>query len=83
MISPAVETFRGERVFLCGKEGKKSLGSQLKEHSVKARAFDYLRRGDVIAIHNALHLKDQLDITEETSVTLEAPAGKPVPSSDK
>lgn len=78
VVSPPVETFRGERYFLCGQEGRKTLGSRLKEHPKSSRAYEYLQRGDVVSIDNPLEGKDDMEITEETTFALEAPAGKPV-----
>lgn len=79
VISPPVETFRGERYFLCGTEGKRTLGSRLKEHPKHSKAFEYLRRGDLISIKNPLEVRDDLEITLETQVHLEAPCDKPLP----
>lgn len=76
VISPPVETFRGDRYFLCGHEGRKTLGTRLKEHPKESRAYEYLQRGDIIAIDNPLEGKDDMEITKETTFTLVAPAGK-------
>lgn len=76
-VSPPIETFRGKRYFLCGTDGKKTLGSRLKEHPKHSRAYEYLQRGDLLSIENALEVKNDLEITPETTLTLEAPCGKP------
>lgn len=80
IISPPVNTFKGERFFLCGVKGKKTLGTTLKEHPKQSKAFEYLKRGDVIAIENELELDNDLQITDNTSLRLYAPCDKPVPS---
>lgn len=79
IISPPVSTFKGERFFLCGVKGKKTLGSTLKEHPKQSRAFEYLKRGDVIAIENAAELDNDLQVTAQTSLQLYAPCDKPLP----
>jgi len=78
VISPPVNTFKGERFFLCGVKGKRTLGTGLKEHPKQSKAFEYLKRGDVIAIENASELDGDLRVTEATSLTLKAPCDKPV-----
>lgn len=79
VVSPPVETFRGTRFFLCGNQGKRTLGSSLKIHPKHSRAFEYLQRGDVISIHNAVERQDDFEINEETELKLEAPCDKPIP----
>lgn len=78
VISPPVNTFKGERFFLCGVKGKKTLGTTLKEHPKQSRAFEYLKRGDVISIENERELDGDLQVTTDTSLTLFAPCDKPV-----
>ncbi len=80
VVSPPVDTFKGQRFFLCGVKGKKTLGSTLKLHPKHSKAFDYLQRGDVIAIESASEIDNDMQITEKTEVTLYAPCSKPVPS---
>lgn len=78
IISPPVESYQGERYYLCGSDGKKNLGSHLKEQPPESRAFDFLRRGELISIEDALETSQTLDIVKGTKVTVEAPCGKPV-----
>lgn len=78
VVSPFVSTFRGERYFLCGVTGKKTLGTTLKNHPQQSRAFEYLQRGDVISIEHSVDLEDDMQITEKTTVQLKAPCDKPV-----
>ena len=80
VVSPAVNTFRGERYFLCGVAGKKTLGTTLKMHPQQSRAFEYLQRGDVISIEKSVDLEDDMQITEKTTVELKAPCDKPISS---
>ncbi|MEI8366062.1 MAG: small ribosomal subunit Rsm22 family protein [Parachlamydiaceae bacterium] len=82
VISPPVDTFSGKRFYLCGTDGKKHLESHLKEHSVDARAFEYLRRGELISVHNALIKQNALDVIEGTTIKIEAACGKPLPTND-
>lgn len=79
VISPPIEAFQGERYYLCGSSGKKNLGSHLKIHPPESRAFEYLRRGDLISIKDALDKQQSFDIVEGTQVRLEAPCNKPLP----
>ncbi len=78
VISPPVESFGGKRYYLCGTDGKKNLSSPLKEHPPESRAFDYLRRGELISIENAHENNHALDIIKDTKVSLEAACGKPI-----
>lgn len=79
VISPPVESFQGKRYYLCGTDGKKNLGSHLKEHPPYSRAFEYLKRGELISIEKALEKGHSLDIAADTIVKVEAACGKPLP----
>ena len=83
VISPAIETFRGKRYFLCGVGGKKSLGSHLAEQGKSSRAFDFLKRGDVLEVEEALENKNQIDLVEQSKLTIFAACGKPVMNAQK
>jgi hypothetical protein len=78
VVSPPLPTFRGERYFLCGVQAKKTLGTTLKEHPKQSRAFEYLKRGDVISVEEPVTLGEDMQITEKTIVELKAPCDKPV-----
>ena len=79
VVSPALNTFRGERYFLCGVSGKKTLGTTLKEeHPKHSKAFEYLKRGDVISIEQAVELGEDMQITDKTLLQLKAPCDKPL-----
>lgn len=78
VISPLVETAHGKRHHLCGTDGNKTLGSRLMETPEGARAFDYLKRGDLIQIEDAQKDQHRLTIIEDTTVRIKAACGKPV-----
>lgn len=77
VVSPPLETFKGKRHFLCGVDGKKMLGSRLSSPTKISRAYEFIKRGDLISIKDALELEDDLVISEETEVLLRAPFDKP------
>lgn len=79
IISPPIETFSGKRFYLCGTDGKKQLGSHLDKHPVESRAFEYLKRGELISIQGALEKHNAFDIVEGTEVRVVAACGKPLP----
>jgi SAM-dependent methyltransferase len=79
VISPPIEAHQGQRYYLCGIQGKKDLGSLLHPLPREARAFDYLRRGELISIQNPLENQRHIDITTGTTLTVEAACGKPLP----
>jgi hypothetical protein len=78
IISPPVESFQGKRFYLCGTDGKKTLGSHFEEQPEGAKAFNYLKRGELISVENALEQQGALDIVEETTLKINAACGKPV-----
>ena len=82
VISPAIETHAGKRFHLCGTEGKKDIGSNLKEFPPESRSFEYLQRGIVISIENALVNKNHFDIIPGTRVKIESALNKPLPDID-
>jgi SAM-dependent methyltransferase len=79
IISPPVETHTGKRFHLCGTDGKKDLGSHLKDQPPEARAFDYLKRGELISIDGAMVKQQHFDIIPGTRVKIEAALNKPLP----
>lgn len=78
VISPPIETFQGKRYYLCGTEGKKNLGTHLQKHPPQSRAFEFLKRGELISIDGALEKNQALDIIQDTTVKIEAARGKPL-----
>lgn len=79
IISPPVETYQGNRFYLCGTDGKKTLGSHLKEYPAESRAFEYLKRGELIYIEDGLRKDNAIDIVKGTKLQVIAPLGKPIP----
>jgi hypothetical protein len=79
VISPPVDTYQGKRYYLCGTDGKKNLGSHLNPAPKEARAFEYLRRGELISIEHPLEKQQAIDIIQGTSIKVEAACGKPLP----
>ncbi len=78
VVSPSVNTFRGKRYFLCGVSGKGTLGTTLKEHPKHSKAFEYLKRGDVISIEDAVTLHDDMQVVDKTLLQLKTPCDKPL-----
>ncbi len=77
VISPSVQTFWGKRFYLCTDDGKRTLGLKAETAPKSARAFDYLKRGDVISISDAVVEKNDMQIDASTKIILEAPVAKP------
>ncbi len=80
VISPPIEARSGKRYHLCGTDGKKDIGSHFDEQPPEARAFDYLKRGELISVEEALNKQQHFDIVQGTRVKLEAALSKPLPS---
>ncbi len=80
VISPPIESYQGKRFYLCGTGGKKNLSTHLKEHPPESRAFEHLRRGELIEVHDALAQGQALEIIQGTRVRVQAACGKPVPN---
>ena len=78
VVSPPVESFHGHRYYLCGTDGKKTLGSHLETHPPESRAFEYLRRGELISISHALEQQNALDVVQDTVIKVKAACGKPL-----
>lgn len=82
VISPPFDSYHGKRFYLCGTDGKKQLGTHLTTHPQESRAFEYLRRGELISFENALNKQNAIDIVEGTTVRVEAACGKPLPDAE-
>ncbi|MBA3237245.1 MAG: class I SAM-dependent methyltransferase [Parachlamydiaceae bacterium] len=80
VISPPSESYQGKRFYLCGTDGKKTLSSHLDEHPSESRAFEHLRRGELIEIVDPLEQGQAFDIVQGTEIIVRAPCGKPVPT---
>ncbi len=79
VISPPVESSAGKLYYLCGTDGKKTLSSQTAECPREARAFEFLKRGELISIGKAVERQSRLEIVAGTEVRVEAAIGKPLP----
>ena len=82
VISPPIETHTGKRYHLCGTDGKKDLGSHFKEQKPESRPFDYLKRGELISVEDALIKQQHFDIVLGTRIKIEAALNKPLPSEE-
>jgi SAM-dependent methyltransferase len=78
VISPPVDSYRGKRFYLCGVDGKKTLGSHYTEQPTESRAFKFLKRGELISVSDALEQQGALEIVEGTKVIVKAACGKPL-----
>ncbi len=78
IISPPIDVQQSKRFYLCGVDGKKTLESRLKELPLQAKAFDYLRRGELILIEDAEEKLQAFDIDENTKLKIIAACGKPL-----
>lgn len=79
VVSPPFETPEGKQFYLCGTPGKKKLISRLSNVPKAARAFEYLKRGELIRVEGALESSNSLYLKEETRVSVDAACGKPIP----
>ena len=79
VVSPPFEKPEGKQFYLCGTPGKKKLCSRLPSLPKAARAFQYLKRGELISIEGALESSNSLHLSEKTRVAVEAACGKPIP----
>lgn len=80
IISPPVESMQGTRYYVCGTDGKKNIGTRLNLIPKEAKAFEFLKRGELISIENADEHQNSLNIVEETKLKIAAACGKPIPS---
>jgi SAM-dependent methyltransferase len=63
----------------CGPEGRMGLALQEKHVGQGNRSFEALRRGDVVGLTGAEPRGDGLSLGPGSTVTMVAPAGRPVP----
>lgn len=77
VISPPLEGLFGRHFYLCGTDGKKSLSSSFPETPAQAKAFDFLKRGELLSVENALERGNRLELSEESCITIKAALGKP------
>lgn len=79
VVSPPIETHGGTRFHLCGTDGKKDVGSHLKEIPAEAKAFSYLKRGELISFEGVVDRQGHFDLILGSKVKLEATLNKPLP----
>ncbi|MCB1112339.1 MAG: methyltransferase domain-containing protein [Chlamydiales bacterium] len=79
VISPAVQGIDSDRYYLCGTNGKKMLESKITDDTKTARAFGYLKRGELIAVDNVQKDEGRFVLTKDSILTVEAALGKPLP----
>lgn len=77
VISPPLEGLFGRHFYLCGTDGKKSLSSALPETPPGAKAFDFLKRGELLSVEKVQERGNRLELTEESLIQIEAALGKP------
>lgn len=82
VISPQIDSYHGARYHLCGVDGGKTLGSHVSDHPKESRAFEYVRRGDLISVSDLLEDKDRLEIVEGSTVEVRVSSGKALPISE-
>jgi SAM-dependent methyltransferase len=78
VISPPIDSYDGKRFYLCGTDGKKNLGARLTKFPSESRAFEYLRRGELISVEDSLLKHNSMDIVEGTKLYIKAACGKPL-----
>lgn len=79
VTSPPIDTHQGKSFYLCGTQGKKRLSSHLGTLPKKLRAFDYLKRGELISLHQVIEDGKEMILTPESEVKIEAACGKTIP----
>jgi len=79
VVSPPFDTPEGKQFYLCGTPGKKKLISRLQAVPKEARAFEYLKRGELIRVEGAVENANSLYLRDETRVSVDAACGKPIP----
>lgn len=80
VISPGLEGHYGKEYYLCGTDGKKRFGSNLTTQPKSSKAFDYLKRGELISFEGARETSYTIDVIEGTTLTIEAACNKPLPT---
>lgn len=82
IISPPVESQQGKSFYVCGTDGKKKLSSHFQEQPHQAKAFEYIKRGELISVAHPLKTLSSLEVIEGTELKVEAACGKPIPEVD-
>ncbi|MEM1282666.1 MAG: small ribosomal subunit Rsm22 family protein [Chlamydiota bacterium] len=79
IISPPIDTHQGKSFYLCGTQGKKRISSNLRVLPKKLRAFDYLKRGELISVKEVIREGKEYILRPESEIKIEAACGKPIP----
>lgn len=82
VISPPIDTMHGKRYYLCGTQGKKNLGSSVEPIPTEARAFEFLRRGELISYDRVYEREQIVDLVEDSQIHVDAACGKPLPGDE-
>lgn len=80
VISPGIDSDQGKRYYLCGTDGKKSVTSRLTQYPKESRAFEYLKRGELISFEDVVDKQNRFEIVMDSKIIIEAPTGKPLPT---
>lgn len=82
VTSPPIEVHQSKSFYLCGTQGKKRLSSNLGTLPKKLKAFEYLKRGELISVHQAIDDGQQMVLTPDSEIKIEAACGKPIPQGE-
>lgn len=87
VISPPIDMLGEKRFFLCGTGGKRHIGCRkefFKDSNAvlpkELRAFQYLERGSLLTFSHIVEKKEAIDLVTDSTLTLVAPADKPMPT---
>lgn len=78
IISPPFEEKGKKTYYLCGKGGRKKLTSSMETATKETRAFEFIKRGEAVEIHNALVEGNTFVLNEKSRLTIAAPLSKPL-----
>jgi SAM-dependent methyltransferase len=80
IISPPIEAFHGEKYYICGTEGKKSLGSRVAAVPKDAKAYEFIKRGELITFSDVHETESTVELTKDSKLKVAAACGKPLPA---
>lgn len=81
VVSPPIEMANTSRFYLCGVDGNKNIGTRLNIIPEEAKAYNYLKRGDLISVDGIQENQNALTLVESTKLKLAATCHKPLPES--
>lgn len=82
VISPPIASDIGKRFYLCGTTGKISISSNLTQYPPEVRAFEYLKRGELISTEGAVERQNRFEIALGSRIRVEAAIGKALPEKE-